>query len=70
MKKEQKTNLIKYSKIMTTIIAVGLWGYAIYSISQKDTPFRDQAPYCMGTTMLIFMVLSGVYKALDYFEKH
>ena len=69
MKKEQNTNLIKYSKIITAIIAVGLWGYAIYTISQRDTPFSEQAPYCMGTTMLIFMVLSGIYKVLDYFEK-
>ena len=70
MKKEQKANLIKYSKIMTTIIAVSLWIYAIYTISQSDTPFRDQAPYCMGTTMLIFMILSGIYKALDYIDKN
>ena len=69
MKKDQKANLIKYSKIITAIIAVSLWIYAIYSISQRDTPFREQAPYCMGTTMLVFMILSGIYKALDYFDK-
>jgi hypothetical protein len=68
MKKEQKSNLIKYSKITITIAIITLWVYIIYSISQNDTPFSEQAPYCMGSTMVTFMILSGIYKALDYIE--
>jgi hypothetical protein len=29
-------------------------------------PFMVQAPYCIGSTMLIFGLLTLLYKGLDY----
>jgi len=31
-------------------------------------PFAELAPYCMGSTMLIFGVLTGIFKGLEYWE--
>jgi hypothetical protein len=70
MEQQQKQKIVKWAKRVVGLSAFILWGFAIYHISQLDTTFKEQAPYCMGTTMLIFMLLSGVFKALEYFEKH
>jgi len=51
------------------ILAIALWGFAIFSISQSPAPFAEQAPYCMGSTMLIFGLLSMAFKGLEYWGK-
>ncbi len=40
----------------------------IYTISKSPAPFIEQAPYCMGSTMLIFGLLTAVYKGLDHWS--
>lgn len=66
MKKETLMRLIIWTKRLLGLIAVLLWGYVIFSISQSPAPFMEQAPYCMASTMLIFGILTAIHKGLDY----
>jgi len=66
MENEQKQTIIIWLKRFVGFLAIGLWGYAIFTISSSPAPFAEQAPYCMGSTMLIFGILTGIYKGLDY----
>jgi len=68
LKKEITLSLITWSKRLLGLIAFLLWGYIIVTISQSPAPFIEQAPYCMGSTMLIFGLLTAVYKGLDYWS--
>ncbi|MGB5507112.1 MAG: hypothetical protein WBM70_10550 [Sulfurovum sp.] len=68
MEKETTLSLIIWTKRALGLIAFLLWGYVIVTISQSPAPFIEQAPYCMGSTMLIFGLLTAVYKGLDYWS--
>jgi len=68
MKKETSLSLIIWTKRALGLIAFLLWGYVIVTISQSPAPFIEQAPYCMGSTMLIFGILTAVYKGLDHWN--
>ena len=65
---EQKTlvTLVTWTKRLLGLMAFLLWGYVIFTISKSPAPFIEQAPYCMAGTMLIFGILSMIYKGLDY----
>ena len=66
MKKETSLLLITWTKRLLGFIAFLVWGYIIFTISQSPAPFIEQAPYCMGSTMLIFGLLTAAYKGLDH----
>ena len=66
MKKETILTLLSWAKRLLGFIAILLWMYVIFTISQSPAPFMEQAPYCMVSTMLIFGILTAVYKGLDY----
>ena len=68
MKKETSLLLITWTKRLLGFIAFLLWGYVIFTISQSPAPFIEQAPYCMGSTMLIFSLLTALYKGLDHWS--
>ncbi|CAA6824007.1 MAG: Unknown protein [uncultured Sulfurovum sp.] len=61
-----KEKSLLWIKRLLGFIAMALWLFIIYEISQMSAPFMEQAPYCMGTTMLIFGLLTASYKGLDY----
>ena len=67
-KKETLLALVTWIKRLLGLIAALIWGYVILTISQSPAPFMEQAPYCMGSTMLIFGILTAVYKGLDYWS--
>ncbi len=69
MNKEEQKTLIIWLKRALGFSAIGLWGYVIFTISKSPAPFAEQAPYCMGSTMLIFGLLSMGFKGLEYWEK-
>ncbi len=69
MEKQTQLTLIIWLKRIFGFIAIGLWVYIIYNISQSPAPFMEQAPYCMVSTMMIFGLLSMSYKGLEYWEK-
>ena len=66
MKKQRQKTIILWTKRLFGLITFLLWGYVIFTISKSPAPFAEQAPYCMASTMLIFGVLTAVYKGLDY----
>ncbi len=68
MKKETALSLITWTKRLLGVIAFLLWVYVIVMISQSPVPFIEQASYCMGSTMLIFGLLTAVYKGLDHWS--
>jgi peptidoglycan/LPS O-acetylase OafA/YrhL len=69
MHKTKQITIITWTKRILGFIAIGVWIYIIFSISQSPTPFREQAPYCMFSTMMIFGLLSMGFKGLEYWEK-
>jgi len=69
MDETQKTILITWIKRILGFTAIGLWMYIIYTISQSPAPFMEQVPYCMGSTIMIFGVLSMAFKGIEYWEK-
>lgn len=68
MKRETQLKLIVWLKRVVGFTAIVLWMSVIYTISQSPAPFMEQAPYCMVSTMLIFGLLSAVFKGLDYWS--
>jgi len=69
MDKAQQITIITWTKRILGFIATGVWIYIIFTISQSPAPFREQAPYCMVSTMMIFGLLSMGFKGLEYWEK-
>ena len=65
----QKKAFITWIKRILGFTAITLWIYIIYTIAKSPAPFMEQAPYCMGSTMLIFGLLSLVFKGLEYWGK-
>ena len=70
MEKQTQLTLILWIKRILGFVAIGLWMYIIFTISQSPAPFMEQAPYCMVSTMMIFGLLSMSYKGLEYWEKN
>ncbi len=68
MKKETSLLLITWTKRLLGFTAFLVWGYVIFTISRSPAPFIEQAPYCMGSTMLIFALLTAAYKGLDHWS--
>lgn len=68
VKKETQLTLIIWIKRLLGFTAIILWTYIIYSIAKSPAPFMEQAPYCMVSTMLIFGLLTGAFKGLDYWS--
>jgi len=66
MNSTNKQNMVLWTKRLLGIVAIALWLPILYKISQMSEPFMVQAPYCMGSTMLIFGLLTIAYKGLDY----
>ncbi|MFC2073528.1 hypothetical protein ACFLRS_01585 [Campylobacterota bacterium] len=67
-KKETVLSRIMWTKRLLVLITFLFWGYIIFTISQSPAPFIEQAIYCMGSTMLIFGLLTAAYKGLDYWS--
>ena len=68
MKKEQQRNLILWIKRIAAVATIVVWTYVMYIFLKDPAPFAELAPYCMGSTMLIFGVLTGIFKGLEYWE--
>lgn len=69
MELERKNKLIPWIKRLLAISAIIAWIYVIYIIMRSPAPFMEQAPYCMFSTMLIFGLLSGAFKGIEYWER-
>ena len=70
MKTQTKSTLILWLKRVLGFTAITLWTYIIYAISKSPAPFMEQAPYCMLSTMMVFGLLSMVFKGLEYWGRN
>ena len=68
MTKEQQLTIILWLKRVASAITIIIWGYVMLLFLKDPAPFAELAPYCMGSTMLIFGVLTGIFKGLEYWE--
>lgn len=69
MDNRQKKTILIWLRRILGFTAMILWTYIIFTISQSSAPFREQAPYCMLSTMMLFGLLSMLFKGLEYWEK-
>ena len=68
MEQQTQLNLIKWLKRIAAVTTIGIWIYVMTLFLKNPAPFSELVPYCMGSTMLIFGVLTGVFKGLEYWE--
>ena len=68
MNKTKKTQILWLKRVIGFIF-VGLWIAVLYQIFQSGGSFQDQAPKCIFSTMLIFGLLTVIYKGLEYLER-
>jgi len=68
MNKTKKTQILWLKRVIGFIF-VGLWIVVLYQIFQSGGSFQDQAPKCIFSTMLIFGLLTVIYKGLEYLER-
>jgi len=69
MEQAQKLQITKWGKRIAGTLTFFIWIGVIISISRSPEPFTEQAPYCMLSTMIIFGILTSIFKGLDYWEK-
>jgi len=69
MEQKRLMTLVTWIKRMLGLAAFLAWGYVIFTISRSSAPFIEQVPYCMVSTILIFGILSMLYKGLEYLEQ-
>jgi len=60
--------MIKWMKRIAAAATIGIWLYVMTVFLKDPAPFSELVPYCMGSTMLIFGVLTGVFKGLEFWE--
>lgn len=68
MQKEQQLTMIIWLKRIAAVATIIIWLYVMVTFLKYPSPFAELVPYCMGSTMLIFGVLTGVFKGLEYWE--
>jgi len=68
-KQKQKKQIILWGKRAAALLTLIVWVTVLYTIFQSGGSFKDQAPQCIISTMLIFGVLTTIYKGLEYWER-
>ena len=68
MEKAQQETIILWLKRVAAIITIIVWGYLMAIFLKDPTSFEEPTPYYMGSTLLIFAVLTGVFKGLEYWK--
>ncbi len=68
MKSKQQLQLIGWLKRISAVLTIVVWLYVITVFINDPAPFSELVPYCMGSTMLIFGILTGIFKGLEYWE--
>jgi len=69
LENRQKKTIILWTKRLTGVATIILWAVVLYNIFQSGGSFSDQAPKCIMSTMIIFGVLTTIYKGLEYWER-
>ena len=66
--KMERSTLYRWAKRLAAILAVGIWFALILSIFQGGGGMKEQAPQCLFTTMIVFAILTAVYKGIEALE--
>jgi len=69
MEKAQQETIILWLKRVAAIITIIVWGYLMAIFLKDPTPFAEPTPYYTGSALLIFAVLTGVFKGLEYWKQ-
>jgi len=65
----QKKTIILWTKRLAGAATIIVWTVVLYKIFQSGGNFHSQAPQCIVSTMVIFGVLTAIYKGLEYWER-
>jgi peptidoglycan/LPS O-acetylase OafA/YrhL len=68
MKDTQTLKMIQWLKRIAATLTIVVWLFVMIVFIKDPAPFAELVPYCMGSTMLIFGVLTSVFKGLEYWE--
>ncbi len=68
MRTEQLLTTIVWLKRIFAVTTIAVWLYVMVIFIKDPAPFSELVPYCMGSTMLIFGILTGLFKGLEYWE--
>ncbi len=66
---KQKKTIILWTKRLAGAATIIVWAIVLYKIFQSGGDFQTQAPQCIMSTMIIFGVLTTIYKGLEYWER-
>ena len=69
MKKNKKYYIILWIKRIVGIMTAIIWSYIIYLVYGLNIPLKEQLPYCMGSTIVLFTLVSLLFKGLEYWAK-
>ncbi len=69
--REKESGMKKYlwAKRLTASAAVGIWLALMLSIFRSGGGFSAQAPKCIFTTMIVFGILTAIYKGIEQLER-
>ena len=66
--KRETKNFYIWLKRAVAIVMILLWFALIVTIFRSGGTFADQAPKCIFTTMIVFGILTAVYKGIEKLE--
>ena len=64
----KKTYFYLWLKRSVAVGMVALWFALIIHIFRSGGTFADQAPQCIFTTMIVFGILTALYKGIEELE--
>ncbi len=65
----KKTEIYRWLKRVVAVGMVSLWFALLVYIFRSGGTFADQAPKCIFTTMIVFGILTALYKGIETLEK-
>jgi len=68
-KESGETSRYRWLKRGVALAAVGIWLALIVRIFQSGGGMSAQAPKCLFTTMIVFGILTAIYKGIEEIER-
>lgn len=69
MNRENLLKTIPWIKRVLALLTLIIWIAVIAKIASSPAPFIEEAPYCIASTMIIFGILTALFKGLEFLEK-
>ncbi len=69
LKNNSKTKtLYSWLKRVSAFLAISIWFVLIFHIFQDGGGMKEEAPKCIFTTMIVFTILTSIYKGIEILE--